>query len=82
MLKKPMLIESYDVTNIAHAQETYVKLDPGIRGHDSVLHVVTDLPINPGAPEFNAKKLHVLNLKIGKIIAKEGFGAAQWHFKR
>lgn len=68
-------------SGIANALTAYVTFDLSFHGYDKVLHVVTDLPINPKSDGFDGSKLRALNLAIGKIMVREGFGAVKLRSK-
>ena len=49
--------------------------------YERVLHVVTDLPISPGTPGFDAEKLHALAQELGKLLDPGDYARATVRYK-
>lgn len=65
---------------IPHLIQRYDSLALGKNGPERVLNVVTDLPIDPATPGFNAETLHDFVTAVSALIAPGDYERATVHY--
>jgi hypothetical protein len=70
-----MIIEKLDLRHIPNVLNAYVAFD----GHEPVLHVETDLPLNTQLPGFDAEKLDDFGQAIADFMKHEAFFRSEVH---